>query len=119
MLFFLEVYISVILLSLLFNQKLLINKIKKQLKYKTYKFSVSLNDNGIEYATYDYKVKLNWPSVTGIVETDRYLHVYNDSREEIFIPKKAFNNVDDLKNFIQKLNDMMNEQNQTELKGSE
>jgi len=78
----------VIIFFPIFDKEMLINKIKKQLKYKTYKFSVSLNDNGIEYATYDYKVKLNWPSVTGIVETDRYLHVYNDSKEEIFIPKK-------------------------------
>ncbi|MEQ8198639.1 MAG: YcxB family protein [Clostridiaceae bacterium] len=80
---------------------------------------MSLDDNGIEYATYTYRINIKWTSVTGIVETDRYLHVYTDSKEEIFIPKKAFNNVEDLKNFIQKLNDMMNGQNQKELKGSE
>jgi len=117
--FFLAIYIFVIIFFPIFNKEMLINKIKKQLKYKTYKFSVSLDDNGIEYATFDYRVKANWSSVTGIVETDRYLHVYCDSKEEIFIPKKAFINVDDLKNFIQKLNNMMCGHNQKELKGSE
>ncbi|MEQ8197514.1 MAG: YcxB family protein [Clostridiaceae bacterium] len=111
MLFFLEVYISVILLSLLLNKKLLTNKINKQLKHKTYKFLVSLDDTGIEYATFDYRVKINWPSVTGVVNTENYIHIYNDLKEELFIPKKAFNNEDDIRNFLQKVNDQMKGKN--------
>jgi len=107
-LFYLEVYILFIILFPTIYKEGLLKKIRKKVKYTIYKFSVTLDDNGIEYATYTYRINIKWSSVTGIVETDRYLHVYTDSKEEIFIPKKIFKNDEEKNQFITELTNFSN-----------
>jgi len=106
--FFLECSIVNLLFFSILYKKLLLKSIRKKAKYKTYNFSIDVDDNGIEYAAYNYRINLKWTSISAIVESARYLHVLNDSNEAIFIPKKTFATEEDKKIFLKELNNYSN-----------
>jgi len=83
--------------------------IRKQAKYEMLKFSVSLDNSGIDVTADNYRVKLSWALFLRVVETEKNIHIYTDSKYDIFIPKKAFSNEEEKKNFIEKLNNLYRE----------
>jgi len=111
MFYFIKSYLLIAVIFIVINRKSLQIVIKGQAKHEIYKFSVNLNDKGIVFITDNCKVILGWALFLRIVETDQYIHIYTDSKNDIFIPKKAFINDDDKKNFMEKLNDYSNNMN--------
>ncbi|MEQ8156142.1 MAG: YcxB family protein [Clostridiaceae bacterium] len=109
--YFTKSYILLVVIFIIINTKSLQIVIREQAKHEIYKFSVNLSDKGIVFITDNCKVILGWPLFLRIVETDQYIHIYTDSKNDIFIPKKAFINDDDKKNFIKELNDYSNNMN--------
>ncbi|MEQ8197515.1 MAG: YcxB family protein [Clostridiaceae bacterium] len=102
--YFTKSYILLIVILTIINKKSLQIVIKGQAKHEIYKVSVNLSDKGIMLVTDNRKVILSWQLFLRIVETDQYIHIYTDSKNDIFIPKKAFINEDDKTMFIEQLN---------------
>ncbi|MEQ8199230.1 MAG: YcxB family protein [Clostridiaceae bacterium] len=102
--FFLAGFIPNVLLISIMYKGIMQKKFKKEAKHKIYRYLFSSDDNGIEFATCYLKVRFNWPSVIGIAETKKYIHLYNDLNQDIFIPKRAFDSEDEKNKFMEQLN---------------
>lgn len=107
--YFLKFYIVMIVIMTIVNRQALLMTIRKQAKYEMLKFSVSLDNSGIDVTADNYRVKLSWALFLRVVETEKNIHIYTDSKYDIFIPKKAFSNEEKKKNFIEKLNNLYRE----------
>ncbi len=78
-------------------------RVKKELKHEINEFLLSINENSISVTTNEYKLNLYWPLFNKIVESKKYIHLYN-SKENISIPKKIFKNKNNKTDFINELN---------------
>ena len=66
-------------------------------------FLLSINEVGLSIIATNYDIILYWSLFDKIVESGKYLHIYN-SKEIISIPKIAFENEDTKNAFINEFN---------------
>lgn len=100
---FLILYIVSTTSDMLFTKKAISNRLQYQLNNEVNEFLLSINEAGLSITSTNYDMILYWSLFDRIVESGKYLHVYN-SKEIISIPKIAFENEDTKNAFINEFN---------------